>query len=89
MGWVYDEKKFENNIYVIKMKLSKMMVFRFDFWSIFVDSSLFILQLLMFNSIYSHVDSIGGWQQGEMLIFIGTFSLINAINMTIFFFWYL
>ncbi|WKK92725.1 ABC-2 family transporter protein [Clostridioides difficile] len=39
----------------------------------------------MFNSIYSHVDSIGGWQQGEMLIFIGTFSLINAINMTIFF----
>ena len=63
------------------------MVFRFDFFgAFFVDSSLFILQLLMFNSIYSHVDSIGGWQQGEMLIFIGTFSLINAINMTIFFF---
>ncbi|WP_180336832.1 ABC transporter permease [Clostridioides difficile] len=72
---------------LLKMKLSKMMVFRFDFFgAFFVDSSLFILQLLMFNSIYSHVDSIGGWQQGEMLIFIGTFSLINAINMTIFFF---
>ncbi len=59
MGWVYDEKNLKIIFMLLKMKLSKMMVFRFDFWSIFVDSSLFILQLLMFNSIYSHVDSIG------------------------------
>ncbi|MCC0782505.1 ABC-2 family transporter protein [Clostridioides sp. ES-S-0108-01] len=79
------KKNFKIIFMLLKMKLSKMMVFRFDFFGgFFVDSSLFILQLLMFNSIYSHVDSIGGWQRGEMLIFIGTFSLINAINMTIF-----
>ncbi|MCC0637641.1 MULTISPECIES: ABC transporter permease [unclassified Clostridioides] len=79
------KKKFKIIFMLLKMKLSKMMVFRFDFFgAFFVDSSLFILQLLMFNGIYSHVDSIGGWQRGEMIIFIGTFSLINAINMTIF-----
>lgn len=79
------KKNFKIIFMLLRMKLSKMMVFRFDFFgAFFVDSSLFILQLLMFNGIYSHIDSIGGWQHGEMLIFIGTFSLINAINMTIF-----
>ena len=72
---------------LLKMKFSRMMVFRFDFFGgFFVDSSLFILQLLMFEAIYSNADSIGSFQRGEMIIFIGTFSLINAINMTIFFF---
>ncbi|MCP1225300.1 ABC transporter permease [Sebaldella sp. S0638] len=72
---------------LLKMKFSRMMVFRFDFFGgFFVDSSLFILQLLMFEAIYSNTDSIGSFQRGDMIIFIGTFSLINAINMTIFFF---
>lgn len=69
------------------MKLSQMMVFRLSFFgAFFVDGSLFGIQLLVFNSIYSQVDSIGGWNRGEMIVFIGTFSLINALNMVIFFF---
>jgi len=47
---------------------------------------LFLIQLLTFSAIYAHVDSIGGWGRGEMLIFIGTFSFINALNMMIYFF---
>ena len=69
---------------LLKLKFSRMMVFRFDFFgAFFVDSSLFILQLLMFEAIYSSVDSIGGFRRGDMIIFIGTFSLINAINIGI------
>lgn len=72
---------------LLKMKFSRMMIFRFDFFGgFFVDSSLFILQLLMFEAIYSNIDSIGSFRRGDMIVFIGTFSLINAINMTIFFF---
>ena len=72
---------------LIQMKLSHMMVFRLSFFgAFFVDGSLFLLQLLMFKAIYTQVDSIGGWTQGQMLIFVGTFSLINALNMVIFFF---
>ncbi len=72
---------------LLKMKLSHMMVFRISFFGgFFVDSSLFLLQLLMFNAIYSQVDSIGEWSKGQMLIFVGTFSLLNAINMTVYFF---
>jgi len=72
---------------LFKMKLSKNMAFRFSFFGVcFVDGSLFLIQLLMFSSIYSQVGNIGGWDKQEMLFFIGTFSLINALNMAIYFF---
>lgn len=72
---------------LFKMKLSHMMVFRLSFFgAFFVDGSLFMVQLLVFSAIYSHTSSIGDWTQGDMYIFIGTFSLINAINMVLFFF---
>lgn len=72
---------------LIKMRLSHLMVFRLSFFSaFFVDGSLFVVQLILFNAIYANVDTIGGWSRGEVIIFIGTFSLINAINMVVYFF---
>lgn len=72
---------------LIRMKLSKLMVFRLSFFgAFFVDGTLFLMQILFYQAIYAKVDSIGGWSGGEMIIFIGTFSLINALNMIIFFF---
>jgi len=32
------------------------------------------------------VDAIGDWGRGQMIIFVGTFSFINALNMVIYFF---
>ena len=72
---------------LIKLKLSHMMLFRLSFFgAFFADGILFLMQLLAFQVIYSQVDSIGGWNRGQMIIFIGTFSLINALNMIFFFF---
>ena len=72
---------------LLKLRLSQMMVFRLSFFgSLFVDGSLFMFQLLSFNAIYGQVEAIGAWGRGEMIIFIGTFSLINAINMVVYFF---
>ena len=72
---------------LIKYKFSRMMVFRADFFlAFFGDSVLFLVQLLTFETIYSHVDFIGGWTRGQMIIFVGTFSMINALNMVIYFF---
>lgn len=36
MGWVYDEKNLKIIFMLLKMKLSKMMVFRFDFFGAFL-----------------------------------------------------
>lgn len=72
---------------LMKFKFTRMMAFRFSFWGVFfADGSLFLIQLLTFEAIYSQVDSIGGWNRGQMIIFVGTFSIINALNMLIYFF---
>ena len=72
---------------LIKYKLTHAMVFRLSFFgACFVDGSMFALQLAMMSAIYSQVDAIGDWGRGAMIIFIGTYSLLNAINMTIYFF---
>ena len=72
---------------LLKMKLSRNMAFRFSFFGVFfVDGSLFFIQLLMFSAIYSQVGGIGGWDRPQMLLFIGTFSLLNALNMALYFF---
>lgn len=72
---------------LFKMKLQKQMMYRLSFFgATIVDGSVFLIWLLMFETIYGQVDSIGGWSQGQSTIFLGTFSLLNAINMTIYFF---
>jgi ABC-2 type transport system permease protein len=72
---------------LIKYKFSRMMAFRVSFFGAFLsDGALFLIQLLTFETLYSQVDSIGGWSRGQMILFVGTFSMINALNMVIYFF---
>ncbi len=72
---------------LIKLKLTHMMMYRANFFGVFfADGILFVMQLIAFQVIYGNVDSIGGWSRGQMLIFIGTFSMINGLNMMVYFF---
>ncbi len=72
---------------LILLRFHGLMVFRLDFFGpFFVDGSLFLIQLVAFGAVYANVDQIGGWRIGEMILYIGTFSLINAVSMTICFF---
>lgn len=72
---------------LIRLRFQNIMMFRLGFFGpFFVDGSLFLVQLLVFDAVYGNVDQIGGWGKGEMILYIGTFSLINAVNMVIYFF---
>ena len=72
---------------LIILRLSHIMTFRLVFFGpFFINTSYFLVQLFAFEAIYGHVDNIRGWGHGEILIFIGTFSLIDSINMVISFF---
>ena len=72
---------------LLKLKISRTLAFRFSFFGgFFSDGMMFVTELLTFSIIYANVDSIGGWSRGQMIIFIGTFSIMNAFNMLIFFF---
>jgi len=72
---------------LIKMRFQNLMMFRLGFFGpFFVDGSMFLIQLIVFQTIYLKIDRIGTWGRGEMVLYIGTFSMINAINMFIYFF---
>lgn len=74
-------------IKMIQLKISKDMIYSVDFWiAFFVDAGLFIFQIIAFTSIYNHVDTINGWTLSQMYVFIGTFSIVDSINMATFFF---
>lgn len=72
---------------LIRLRFQNLMMFRISFFGPFlVDGSLFAVQLLVFQAVYSNVERIGNWGKGEMILYIGTFSLLNAVNMVIYFF---
>lgn len=72
---------------LLRIRFEGLMMFRLGFFGpFFVDGSLFVIQLMVFGAVYSNVERIGSWGQGEMILFIGTFSLINAAGMVIYFF---
>lgn len=72
---------------LVRIRFQSLMMFRLGFFGpFFVDGSLFAVQLAVFRAVYSNVDRVGAWGEGEMILFIGTFSLINALGMTIYFF---
>jgi len=84
-------KHLKKNLRVLRellyLRFHGLAVFRLDFFApFFIDGSLFVIQLLAFGVIYSNIDRIGSWRQGEMILYIGTFSLLNAISMTLYFF---
>lgn len=67
---------------LIKLKLQHMTVFRLSFFGSFLnDAVMFLVQILTFSIIYSSVDSIGDWSRGQMIIFIGTFSMLNGLSL--------
>lgn len=69
------------------LRFHGLMVFRLDFFApLFIDGSWFLVQLLAIGAVYSKIDTIGRWGRGEMILYIGTFSLLNAVNMTMYFF---
>lgn len=73
--------------YFMAMELGVVLFYMaFDFIAAVVDGSLFAIQVLAFGAVYSQVETVGNWGQGEMILYIGTFSLLNAINMTVYFF---
>lgn len=72
---------------LLKMRLNRGMMYRFDFWTAFVtDLSIFALQIAMFSAIFLQVDTLNGWNINQMIVFIGTFTILDAAYMATYFF---
>lgn len=74
-------------VMLLKFKLNRSMVYSFNFYMVFfADMSLYIIQLLTFSVIFSAVETINGWHFYQMIVFMGTFSIIDSLNMSTYFF---
>jgi ABC-2 type transport system permease protein len=64
----------------------RTMMFRMDFlmWSL-VELFWMAVNILLIGVIYSHTDSIAGWNQYEMLLLVGTAMILQRLMMG--FFW--
>lgn len=68
-------------------RLSNQMIYRASFWTaVFVDVSLFLIQLAVFSVLFLNVDSINGWNRYQMVFFVGTFTIIDGLDMFLYFF---
>lgn len=72
---------------LLRTRISSQMIYRASFWTAFwVDMLVFVLQLLTFSAIFSQIESIGGWTLAHMAIFMGTFTMLDAVYMCTYFF---
>lgn len=61
------------------------MEFRLDFtFRILMDVIYYVVNIALFKILFLHTETIGGWTEEQMMVFVGSYLLVDAINMTIF-----
>lgn len=71
-------------LHFLQFSFSKAMEFRLDFtFRIVMDLIYYIVNILLFKVLFLHSDLIGGWTEEQMMIFVGSYLLVDAINMTV------
>lgn len=72
-------------LYFLQFSFSKALQFRIDFFfRIGMDIIFYLVNILFYDVVYSHTDLIGGWSRDQMMVFVGAFLLVDALNMTFF-----
>jgi ABC-2 type transport system permease protein len=69
----------------LRFSFSKAMEFRVDFsFRIIMDIFYYAVNIAVFQVLFLHTDLIAGWTLEQMMIFVSSYLLIDAINMTVF-----
>jgi ABC-2 type transport system permease protein len=72
-------------LHFLRFSFSKAMQFRLDFsFRILMDIIYYAMNILLFKILYLHTPLLAGWTEEQMMIFVTSYLLVDAINMTIF-----
>lgn len=72
-------------LFFLQFSFSKALEFRIDFFfRIAMDIMYYIVNIALFKILLIHTPFIAGWNEKQMMIFVGSYLLVDAINMTIF-----
>lgn len=72
-------------LHFLRFSFSKALEFRIDFgFRIIMDIIYYAVNILFFKVIYLHTPLIEGWREDQILVFVASYLLIDAIIMTVF-----
>jgi ABC-2 type transport system permease protein len=72
-------------MYFLRFSFSKAMEFKLDFYfRIVMDVFYYMINIFFFKLIYLHTTNLGGWNEGQAMIFVAGTLLLDAIVMTVF-----
>lgn len=69
----------------LRFSFSKAMEFRVDFFfRILMDIIYYAVNILFFKVLYLHTPMLAGWDEQQIMIFVSSYILVDAISMTVF-----
>jgi ABC-2 type transport system permease protein len=72
-------------LHFLRFSFSKAMEFRMDFFfRILMDIIYYAVNILFFKVLYLHTPTLGGWTEPQMMIFVASYIVVDAISMTVF-----
>lgn len=71
--------------YFLRFSLSRSMEFRFDFFfRIFMDLIYYGVNIAFYRVVFLHTPVLAGWNEEQLLVFIGCYLVVDAANMMLF-----
>lgn len=72
-------------LHFLQFSFSKALEFRIDFsFRIIMDVIYYIVNIMLFKVLFLHTELIGGWNEEQTMIFVASYLLVDALNMTLF-----
>jgi len=72
-------------LYFLRFSFSKAMAFRLDFtFRIVMDCFFYAVNLGFYKVLFLSQPSIAGWREDQVMVFVGSYLLIDALHMTVF-----
>ena len=79
------KRYFRLYLHFLQFSFSRAMEFRLDFtFRIVMDVIYYIVNIMLFKILFLHTELIAGWNEEQMMIFVASFLLVDAVNMTVF-----
>lgn len=72
-------------LHFLQFSFSKAMEFRLDFtFRIVMDVIYYFVNIGLYKILFLHTGLIAGWTQEQMMVFVASYLVVDALNMTIF-----
>jgi ABC-2 type transport system permease protein len=68
----------------LRLSISRGTIFRAAFFSrFFMDIGFYLFDILFFLVVFTNTSALGGWSKEQVLVFIGCFLVVDALQMTV------